>query len=107
MIEFSIVNNIGHAIERISKGLGRNPMGKRIRIVVDDGIDETLLGKSATGVVLTQPANVFTSSSSGSTLSQCVVIQLDSPLRYMQRNIETLAVVPRHVGFIAYPLRLQ
>lgn len=106
MIKFSIISSIGHAIEGVSKVVGWNPLGKRIRIVANEGIDKTLLGTSATGVILTEPGNVITSGSSGSTLSECTVIQLDAPLHLMQRDIEMLAVVPRHAGFGFYRLPL-
>jgi len=106
VIKSSIVGGIGHAIEAVSKVVGWNPVGKRIRIVANEGTDKTLLGTSATGVVLTQPENVITSGSSGSTLSECAVIQLDEPLHLMQKDIEMLAVVPRHAGFGFYRLPL-
>ena len=101
---------VGKLLEQLAKKAGWHPEGKRIRILIDEGFDQSLLGKVIPGVIQKYIAKIKTEGpASGKkleTYNECVIIQLDAPLRYREVEFSRLAAVPRHGGFGVYRLPL-
>jgi hypothetical protein len=93
-------------LDRIPEQLGRlyakltdwHPEGKNILLAIDESGDPTLFGTIISGVI-TRLENVNPIPSSVHDYNPpYAIIQLDSPLNYQGRKIESLGVQPRFYG---------
>jgi hypothetical protein len=91
---------MGKTFGRIARLFRWRPVGKQVRITVVESIDGSLLGQTLTGVI-TKVALIKELISS---MEECPVIQLDSPVHYMGHRLDTILAIPRHTGYGLYSL---